>query len=388
MKTTGRCIEGIENTQIQKDESATALQSQKERKGPMLSIIIPAHNAEDTLARAVRSARELLKAGARERLLEILIVENGSTDRTEEIAAELRLKYITEYPEESIRILHSPKGVSRARNAGLSEAKGDWVTFLDADDELIASGIQEILRETGEGCEHENSLPDVIMGNSERVFGDQPEPMINRREKVLWTGEGISDFEKAVLRPQSGAGFLWGKIFRREFLIKNRLELNAELTMAEDAEFMLRTAHKAKRILFLPVRIYRYYYNKNSAVRRYRPEYPAEYLKTLSDMRENIFACDRQGSLKKSYYGFAVYHLLLTAVNSSFHPESGKSRKEEIEDFRKLVQHPIYRESIPKASLREFSPSRRIVLLLIRLHLYMLVRRAARIRQCQFRSRS
>ena len=151
-----------------------------------ISVIIPAHNAEKTLRRAVESAcRELgllsgksggsPEAGSRagegnpadavhlrepeqvpetrgeqawnpERepartsdradapasRYEVLIVENGSEDGTEFLARTLEL----EHPG-AVRFLRSEKGVSNARNRGLEEARGTWVLFLDADDYLL-----------------------------------------------------------------------------------------------------------------------------------------------------------------------------------------------------------------------------------------------------------
>lgn len=118
-----------------------------------ISVIIPAHNAEKTLRRAVQSAcRELGllsgKSGASPEegsragegnpadapalRYEVLIVENGSEDGTEFLARTLEL----EHPG-AVRFLRSEKGVSNARNRGLKEARGTWVLFLDADDYLL-----------------------------------------------------------------------------------------------------------------------------------------------------------------------------------------------------------------------------------------------------------
>lgn len=118
-----------------------------------ISVIIPAHNAEKTLRRAVESAcRELgllsgksggsPEAGSRAGegnpadapalRYEVLIVENGSEDGTEFLARTLEL----EHPG-AVRFLRSEKGVSNARNRGLKEARGTWVLFLDADDYLL-----------------------------------------------------------------------------------------------------------------------------------------------------------------------------------------------------------------------------------------------------------
>lgn len=83
----------------------------------MLSVVIPTWNAQDRLAGAVGSARELAR--------EILIVDGGSTDGTRDMARRLGL-----------RVISAPKGRGRQLAAGGRAATGDWVLFLHADTRL------------------------------------------------------------------------------------------------------------------------------------------------------------------------------------------------------------------------------------------------------------
>ena len=87
-----------------------------------ISVIIPVYNRRDVVCRAINSAlSQSLKAE------EIIVVDDGSTDGTYE-----KIKH--DYPDvQTIRIDHS--GVSAARNAGIKIAKGEWIAFLDSDDE-------------------------------------------------------------------------------------------------------------------------------------------------------------------------------------------------------------------------------------------------------------
>ena len=93
--------------------------------GVQVSVIIPAFNAADTIVRAIDSVRSQTA-----RSLEIIIIDDGSTDTTIEVAtANIRVG-------ENIQLIKMPKnsGVSAARNAGISIAKGKFLAFLDADD--------------------------------------------------------------------------------------------------------------------------------------------------------------------------------------------------------------------------------------------------------------
>ena len=91
---------------------------------PAVSVIIPAYNAAATLERALASVAKQTLSG-----IEILVVDDGSTDATPEIlarmaAADRRLRILTQ----------ANGGVARARNAAIGAATGEWVATIDADD--------------------------------------------------------------------------------------------------------------------------------------------------------------------------------------------------------------------------------------------------------------
>lgn len=93
------------------------------------SVIIPAYNSAATLARAIESVRAQSWPAH-----EIIVVDDGSTDATAEIARQFG---------EDVRLIQQPNsGVSAARNAGAAAASGDWLAFLDADDWYAPERIQ------------------------------------------------------------------------------------------------------------------------------------------------------------------------------------------------------------------------------------------------------
>lgn len=98
----------------------------------LISIIIPTYNYATTLARAIQStlAQQSLP-------VEVIIIDDGSTDNTTIVAKSYTEKF------HHITYIHQPnKGVASARNHGIRKAKGDYLLFLDADDELSPNAIQ------------------------------------------------------------------------------------------------------------------------------------------------------------------------------------------------------------------------------------------------------
>ncbi|MET0106608.1 MAG: glycosyltransferase family A protein [Sedimenticola sp.] len=93
-----------------------------------ISVIIPTHNRADLLERALKSVQAQTLPP-----LEVIVVDDGSEDHTREMVSE-------KFPR--VRYLHQPnRGVSSARNLGISEARGDWIALLDSDDEWLASKL-------------------------------------------------------------------------------------------------------------------------------------------------------------------------------------------------------------------------------------------------------
>jgi GT2 family glycosyltransferase len=91
---------------------------------PRVSVVLPTYNRATLVGRAIRSALAQTVAD-----LELIVVDDGSADRTEAVLREVR--------DPRLRVLRLPgnRGVSRARNAGIDLARAPWVAFLDSDDE-------------------------------------------------------------------------------------------------------------------------------------------------------------------------------------------------------------------------------------------------------------
>lgn len=107
----------------------------------LLSIIIPVYNAEEMIARTLESL-EKIPVDSR-KVVELFIIDDGSTDSSVSVA-ESKATGLT--PMKVVLIRQKNCGPSAARNAALKEAKGEWVFFLDSDDELAFDPIPYIER--------------------------------------------------------------------------------------------------------------------------------------------------------------------------------------------------------------------------------------------------
>ncbi|MFH2096516.1 MAG: glycosyltransferase family 2 protein, partial [Bacteroidota bacterium] len=105
----------------------------------LLSIIIPVYNSEKTISRTLVSLNRMSRKS--KELTEVIIVDDGSQDRSPEI---VELRKETLLPLTVVLIRQENQGSAGARNTGLEHSSGEWIFFLDADDELAFDPIPYI----------------------------------------------------------------------------------------------------------------------------------------------------------------------------------------------------------------------------------------------------
>ena len=190
-----------------------------------VSIVIPVYNAASYLDAAIQSVlRQSFKDW------ELIVVDDGSTDRSWELlnsfsAHDARIK--------CIRQRHRGPGV--ARNRGLAEAKGRYLTFLDADDCL---GADDVLVKAV--CEMENLNCDCLLMNARAMRCDgsvgETLPWCLRRDLIgnrkRFTPKELGDSLFYAMGP-----VLWAKLYRREFILESGLSF-PPLSRSEDFPFV------------------------------------------------------------------------------------------------------------------------------------------------------
>ncbi len=214
----------------------------------MISVVIPAYNAEQFIENTVAS---VLRQTYQE--FEILIVNDGSTDRTREICEKLAAQHgqVRFFDKENT-------GVSATRNVALQNMKGDYVFFLDSDDVIpeyaFALLIREIERGEG-GC-------DAVFGTHAYGYGDKLMPRVPRVESGEYT---YDDFKDRFFDDGTLTGILFGSacgvLYRTSVIREHDIRFHEKVLSNEDGLFnlMFVRAASAIRVMATP---YVYVYNK------------------------------------------------------------------------------------------------------------------------------
>lgn len=255
---------------------------------PKVSIIIPVYNAEKYIGKCLETVcNQTLKD------LEIIVINDGSTDNSYEI--------INEYKNKDNRIITynlKNQGPSKARNKGLEIAKGDFIGFVDADDWCEVTMFEKLYNRA-----IKNNL-DMVMCyattfnaqtqafNYEDTYfsmKDFPEELKNK----TFTYKDIKDvfFRIPVVA--------WNKLYKRELIVDNNIKF-PDFLYFEDNVFSLHTLIKAKRIELLEENlIYYRQFTKHSITQK--DETKLDLFRVFDEMENIIEKNDTENILKSRY---------------------------------------------------------------------------------------
>ena len=209
-----------------------------------VSIIVPAYNAHKFLARSIASlVRQTLEE------IEIIIINDASTDDTLQIAFECKRQYPDKIIVIDSKINRKSGG---ARNLGFDIARGEYIGLLDADDYVVPNMYELLYQKAKEGDY------DIV----DSGFYDEKTDIAK-----LHTGDnvtGILDSEKKSILIANG-GYLVTKIFKSHLFNEPRLRMRENVQCLEDCEMLICLLFKAKSIGTVKQIFYKYCNNSDSA---------------------------------------------------------------------------------------------------------------------------
>lgn len=218
-----------------------------------ISVIVPCYNVEQYLERCVQS---ILKQTIGQEHIELLLVNDASTDHTAEMLAE----YEREYPE-AVRFIDCKINgrQGKARNIGMSHASGEYITFVDADDAIAPEMLEELYHGISEWDTEvsECALTYIAPGQSPGKRADKHEGELFRIDS--------EEERRNFFISNAWEASATRRLFRKDFLQKNAIRF-AEDCYMEDMYFsylVLASFHSWHRI---PDELYYYYQNTESTM--------------------------------------------------------------------------------------------------------------------------
>ncbi len=256
----------------------------------LISVIIPVYN----VGKYLRKCLDSVLAQAQESV-EIIIVNDGSTDESPMIIREYRDKY-----PEIIVIDKENGGISEARNVGMSRAKGRYIMFLDSDDwweeNKIASVLEFIQKEEA----------DIVLTKFKAVDDSGQESVFCELKEDVFRDKPVHEVVKYLLENPMPLWSVWKYVYRREFLEQHKLLFQVGMICGEDMNFVIRTFLLAGEIRYLDTCLYCYRNDRpESVMNRFSEKKIESLFVSISDVRRLV-----ESNVQYQQFGQAIYNRL------------------------------------------------------------------------------
>lgn len=294
-----------------------------------ISVIVPSYNVEQYIERCLNS---ILEQDFDD--FEIIIVDDGSTDKTGEIADNYAKKF------RKVRVIHKKnEGLGFARNTGIEKASKDYIIFIDSDDYIEKNMLSNLYKTIVKNA------ADVCYSDFFRDYGDK----IIKNNHLLGFGGvyyGKSIFSKIIPWMIGGSpedkyddilGWgVWKALYSKRLIKTNNIKFHSEKEMiSEDIIFQLDFLRYTKRVVILEDSYYHYCLNKGSLSTKFRKD---RREKNLFLYKEEIKRLALMGIEKKNklradrlLIASARMNIMISVEDQSF-TESLKSIKEYVND--------------------------------------------------------
>ena len=275
---------------------------------PLVSIIVPVYNVESYLSPCLESIQRQSW-----RNLEVLMVDDGSTDGSSAVCADMAVA------DPRFRLLRQENaGVSAARNAALTLAGGKYLQFVDGDDRIHPQATETLVHAA------EAMGADLVLSHFYRVDGERQAVRGHiKGERLLTRQEFAREMVKAPANYYYGV--LWNKLYRRSIVESRGLRFEREVAWGEDFLFNLEYIRSVRLVAAVPRPLYYYIKRPGSLVSTQATlRRTIEMKRTTFDYYKDLYQdLDLYDEQKVKVYRY----LISTAVDGLTLPGEGVERR-------------------------------------------------------------
>lgn len=328
---------------------------------PYISIVVPVYKvAEEFLRQSIECCLEQTCPD-----WELILVDDGSPDQCGTICD----SYSKIDPR--IKVLHQENGgVSRARNAGIAAATGEWITFLDADDFFEPTTCHEI-----RNCVEKDPDLDLVIFSMVKNYQERVVPNVSLYgcDRTFAAAEEVQQLRADVLAQQLDRNILrmtFCKAVRTRILRDNGIIFEPKLPMCEDVVFWFATIQHVNKAHYMDRHLYHYRQVENSATDRYRKNVVQEHEDLLSCLKGLVDASDAPQRYLQGYCLEVFYSMQRMITQNFFHKDNPQPWLRRSRECAKVLGQPLYRQALKALDPAELTKNHKIKYLLLRLRLY------------------
>lgn len=265
----------------------------------MVSIIVPCYNTGNYLRKCVNS---ILTQTYRD--FELIIVDDGSTDGSSEICDEFKEN------DKRVRVVHqNNRGLVRSRKIGIGLARAEYILFIDSDDWIIDTYVQEMVNATS------NGHFDVVAASAKFDYQGGTVECHNSIIESFDTGGDMQNFRKQMLCCKNYfvmgiLPYLWNKLIRADLLRDCISVVPDNIEVGEDVAFLMTVLLKARSIRIMEGTGYHYCVRTGSMMDNNEPEREKSNVVALHHYLYKIFS-ENEGfsDLMPQLRRFSVHHI-------------------------------------------------------------------------------
>ena len=305
-----------------------------------LSIIVPVYNVEKYIRPCIES---ILKQGLDENLFEVIIVNDGTKDRSMDVIADIIQQHT------NITIINQDnQGLSVARNNGIVKAKGQYILMPDSDDLLVENSIKPLLDKAL------TTKVDFVVAGFLQMSTDEIDALRNSHHQqkeehiiVEKTGEDLFMEDVDIHQP-----YVWRILYRKEFITQNQLNFYPGIYV-QDKPFFFESYLKAKKCLISSQPIYIYRKHNDGISYCMKDKYAKDYCYSIGMMWDLLNLDTLTPRIKEKMRDY-IYMTVLSLVNRLIYELKDKNKSIEIIDYLNHVSPKLRFHNGTKQRLTTF----------------------------------
>lgn len=332
-----------------------------------ITVIIPVYNTGKYLRRCIDSV-----LNSKYKNFEIILVNDGSTDNSEEIC-----RYYNE-KDCRVRLLNQKNcGVSAARNNGIDISSGKWIVFVDSDDVISGDFLGMIVQEENQNQDllifEQVSLNERLGRNcSHKDINDiqikyylKKEDIIKVIEKMLMAEQLTKDSKISLYSPCA-------KAYRKSILDRYSIRFPVDIFIGEDKIFNIEYLTRTETCLYIPQIAYFVQWRPESATHCFHKDFLKNHY-AFQKQLENILKKNMiLKKLERAYYENILAAMTEVLIYGIFNPNSSRTYGENCILCHKVRNEKTYKQAIKCNGVTGIVP-RRILLLLLNVECYPLI---------------
>lgn len=309
---------------------------------PFFTVIMPAYGVEKYLEKAVESIKKQTFGD-----WELIIVEDGSPDKTGEIAERLQKT------DARIRAVHHEKnkGLSEARNTGIDAGSGKYIWFMDPDDMVDNDLLQNVYDSLSK-----NPAKLVVFGHLEEYYNEDGSfayaHEIKPEKKQFANPKAIHNY-MIRLEQETIYGYAWNKMYDLAYIREKNLRYET-VRLIEDIVFNIQYCNDIDSMNLLDITPYHYAKRMSgSLTTKFVPDYYPVHRRRIEMLLEQQRYWGTDNKPNCAILGGLYGRYILSALERNCDKQSGMNGKDRREFCKSVFQDPLFQKLLPGAEAKD-----------------------------------